>query len=221
MICEAVIVGILKDSAQKIDMNYGAYSTRFLGKIHAEFEQIAANYSNFEMFRLYNRSFNGNFNGFWMTQQFTEFSSAFLDVEFLEYSLSIPPKLKYRWKIYLDWIRRKHRDIGKYKWEQTMTSINKWHPYFRAVSFCKRAIRALKRRLHLSRHYSMIPIEAWYRNNPSLREFLDKEFHANIGNLDKYPEIKNDCISQFKQGNTIQKTQVLTLLRAVDILSLD
>ena len=155
-----------------------------------------------------------------MIQQFTEFSSAFLNVDFLEYALSIPTELKYRWRIYLDWIRRKHRDIGKYKWEQTMTSINKWHPYFRALSYSKRVVRALKRRLHLSRLYNMNPFEAWYRSNPSLREFLGSEFRENIGKLDINPEIKDDCITQFKQGNTIQKTQVLTLLRAVDILSL-
>ena len=221
MLGDAIFGTYLKNTDQnKVTVGDGAYSQGLISKIEPDFRNIAGCYTNAEIFKLYNRGFNGMFNGYWMAQQFTEFTSAFLDVDLLSYTLSIPAKYKHHEQIYIDWIRAKHRDIGKYKWEQTMTSVNLHPSVYKFVAYSRRVIRALKRRLRLSRLYSMNPIELWYRSNPSLRNHLQNVYDGNIEELSNNKELMQDCIKQYNEGNFAQKMQVLTLLRSIQILNL-
>jgi len=59
----------------------------------------------------------------------------------------------------------------------------------------------------------MNPMDYWYNNNDDLRKFMVNTYNENI-HLLKDDELRNDCQRLFNEGNTIEKTQVLTLLAA-------
>ncbi len=192
----------------------GAYSLylieRVLPKIRSEVER----YESEELFKLHNRGFNGIFNGNWTINQFTESASPFMDVELIRYCLSIPPSLKYRRKITIEWIHSRHPDAAKYIWELTKIrpSMNRILPFIAKV-LRRSYIKAFDKTNLLS----MNPFQHWYRTNSGLRLFVNDYFRENLYLLDDYHQLKTDCTSLFNQGTLLEKAQVMTLMAAIKL----
>ena len=192
----------------------GAISSYLSTRISSEISKILKNYESEEIFKFYNRAFNGVVNGNWMANQFTETCSPFLDVDFLQYALSIPPAMKFKEKIYIEWILAKHPDAAKYVWEKLRTKITtnsvivkmKW--FARGVRYKLLPERPLD---------SMTPWHYWYRTNPKLRKYMDDYFWQNVHVLENYRELKGDCEELFKNGKIIEKVQAMTLLEAMHL----
>ena len=60
----------------------------------------------------------------------------------------------------------------------------------------------------------MNPFDYWYKTNENLKNFIDSTFKENISLLENN-ELKKDYQKLFKEGNTLEKSQVLTLLEAI------
>lgn len=191
-------------------INDGAYSIKLLGKIDNVFKKISQKYNSEEIFKFYNRAFNGALNGDWITNQFTESSSPFLEPEFLSYCLKIPPQLKYKEKIYIEWILLKHPNYAKYVWEKQGI-----RPTYSKLKLLNKKVFDKVNRVFKGENesFKMNPFDYWYKNNKGLNEFLNTYYNINKYYLDKYPELKRDCNTLFNEGNTGEKTQVITLLQ--------
>lgn len=193
-----------------------AYSSKLLGRLNHEISTLSGKYDTDEICVFYERCINGVYNGYFMTQNYTEYASPFLDVDFVDYVMKVHPKLRYRNKLYAKWITKTTPVAEKYIWESTMTKINT--PYF--IGFCKRAFRHLRGRILNQRLVSMNPFNYWYIHNPSIKEYFDKVFHEGIANLSSHPEILEDSKTLYLEGTVLEKTQVLTLLEATKWLKL-
>lgn len=195
-----------------------AYSTKLLKRIPDEIiSNIQNKYPNDEIFAFYERCVNGVFNGYRVIEQYSEFSSPFLHVDFLEYAMRIHPKKRYKEKIYIDWIKKKAPEAAGYIWEKTGFPIatSEWK------IFILRAIKQIRRKIQgPSPKDSMNPFDYWYKTNSDLRKFFEDYFTQHIILLDKYPQLKEDARYLFEEGNTLEKTQVLTLLAAVKMHNL-
>jgi asparagine synthase (glutamine-hydrolysing) len=186
---DAVLGSFLsKPRREKPQPSSGAYSSYLLGKISGVLDNILQNYESEEIFKFYNRAFNGAINGNWIMNQFTEACSAFLDVDFLRYALSIPPSLKYKEQIYHEWILTKRPAAAKYVWERTKAKLTTNKLFVEAKVFLRRARFGLLGKSSAS--YSMNPFEYWYNTNEQLRLFVNNYFQHNIYVLDEYPELK-------------------------------
>ncbi len=205
---------LLKPKLVKPKMESGAYSTYLLHHILPKVKQSLGHYESNEMFKLYNRAFNGALNGTWTACQFTESASPFLDAEFMKYCFSIPPSMRYKEKIYIEWILSRHPDAAKYVWEATKLkpSTNKVLPFIVKV-FRRAYIKAFGKTNLLS----MNPFQYWYDTNEQLRLFVNNYFQQNIYLLDEYPELKSDSTRLFNEGSLIEKTQVMSLLEAIKL----
>jgi len=195
-----------------------AYSNKLINRIPKQiFEEIQQNYESDEIFAFYERCVNGIFNGYLMIQQHSEFASPFLYLDFLEYSLRIHPRLRYREKIYHDWIQMKVPDAAQYIWEKTGLPINagEWRVIL------KKAFRYAKQRLiGPSSSDSMNPFDYWYKTNGELRNIFNDYYENHISLLDNYPSIKADGQYLFEQGNTLEKCQILSLISAIKLFGL-
>lgn len=213
---DAVLGSFLsKPRREKPQPSSGAYSSYLLGKISGVLDNILQNYESEEIFKFYNRAFNGAINGNWIANQFTEACSAFLDVDFLRYALSIPPSLKYKEQIYHEWILAKRPAAAKYVWEQTKAKLTANKLFVEAKVFLRRARFKLLGKSSAS--YSMNPFQYWYNTNEQLRLFANNYFQQNIYLLDEYPELKSDSTRLFNERSFIEKTQVMSLLEAIKL----
>lgn len=174
-------------------------------------------YDSDELFSFYERGINGIYGGNYATQNFTEFASPFLDVDFINYIMRVHPKLRYNNKLYSMWINQKVPDAGKYIWEKTGERIN----CPEIVVFCKRVFRFIRRKiLPNQRLVSMNPFTYWYSHNEELRNYFHQKYEEGINRLSHYPELMEDSEKLYMEGTALEKTQVLTLLEAVKWLHL-
>lgn len=192
----------------------GAYSVKLIR--NDESKMLKYTYQNEEIFKFYNRGFNGILSGNLPVQKFTEVVSPFLDVDFFNYCLKIPLKYRYNHEIYIKWIRKKHPEAAKYIWEKwhakiTEPTVNIFGRKVPIRVLPKKVFRRLfKSELSSSRN-SMNPIDYWYKTNEELRNFMISIYTDNINRVTDL-EIRQMCQTLFESGNTIEKTQVLTLL---------
>jgi len=196
----------------------GVYSNKLKDKIYDVFKNIASNYDNEEIFKFYNRGFLGIFNGYRASEQFSEYSSPFLYLDFLNYAIHISPELRFKEKIYLDWILKVSPEAAKYPWEKTGLPINAGR--FRV--FLRRSIRYAKRKIFgPSPKDSMNPFNYWYKTNNSLRETFEDYYRKHIDLLSHHSELQRDVEKMFSEGTPLEKTQPLTLLAAMKLHGLE
>jgi asparagine synthase (glutamine-hydrolysing) len=206
---------------EKIDnkiLHKVSYSDKLLHELTNKIDFTNFNCENDELFAFYERCVNGVFNGYRMIEQFTEFSSPFLYLEFLEYAMRIHPKYRYQEAIYLKWISRYTPEFAKYRWEKY--GMSPMQPLFLLNLFNK-----LRHILHLinkqnKKQLSMNPTEYWWEMNKSLQEYINSVFETEIQNVADYPDLIVNCRRLFMEGSLLEKTQVITLLKAVNLLGL-
>jgi asparagine synthase (glutamine-hydrolysing) len=185
-------------------------------------------YLNNEHFMMHHRAFNGALQGNLIFQEYTEVASPFMDKDFFEYCMSIPPKIRFNHHIYLKWIKKKYPDAGNYIWEKIMAKPNSF-----AISYSKYYIplsnfwnirtallpRIMKKisvkKPGVVNKYSMNPFQHWYNSNLNLQIELTTYFEDEKYRVEKYPEILKDCEKMFYKGMFTEKAQVVSLLSAI------
>jgi len=199
----------------------GAYSRNLINKI--DFKSIIkGSYMNYELFCMYQRGLNGVNDGLMGVQQYTETMSPFYDIDVLDFAMTIPMKYRNNQKIYKQWILRKYPEAANYIWEKTGEKINTPsidiknteitpHKLMRKILL---KIGVIK--LGYNSKNNMNPIEYWINTNEDLRQYLNDYFCANINRIENI-QLKEDCISHYKNGNGIEKMQVISLLSALKL----
>jgi asparagine synthase (glutamine-hydrolysing) len=195
-------------------------SHTLLSRIDSVATTISQEYENSELYLFYNRGINGIFNGYWTISQFTEFSSPFLHIDFLEYAIKIHPQLRFRHKIYHQWIVEHLPEATKFIWETAGMKINANLFWYRC--YVRKALKRISRFIRGPLPSdSMTPMEYWFKTNERLIETLNNYFSSHIEALKYNTELYKDATLLFKIGTPIEKTQVLTLLAALQLLDLN
>jgi hypothetical protein len=66
----------------------------------------------------------------------------------------------------------------------------------------------------------MTPFDCWWKYNKTLQRKIHSIFKEKIRNLEAHPDLRQDSEYLFKEGRLLEKTQVLTLLTAIETLDL-
>lgn len=208
-----------------------AYSTLLVNKIQKSW--LKYEYENEEIFKLYTRAFTGANQGLLLFQYYSETFSPFYDVDFLEFAYSIPVELRYNHYLYLKWMQQKYPEACRYWWEKTKNYPGRKGKSWKYVKdstkpgeipekFLKAIVRKTtgkninlgkKERMNTKAH--MNPLNYWYNTNPYIYWFFNNQYSERFHLLDKYPEIKSDVEFLWANGDMKEKTQILTLLSAL------
>ncbi len=199
----------------------GAYSKKLINKV--DFNQvIKSSYKNYELFCLYQRGLNGANDGLMGVQQYTETMSPFYDIDVLNFAMTIPVKHRSKQKIYKKWILKKYPEAANYIWEKTGEKINSPSIFIKNKEVTlykllrKILLKTRIKKLGYGSKNNMNPLEYWIKTNDDLREHLDNYFSSNISLVENI-QLKEDCINHYKNGNGIEKMQVISLLSALKL----
>lgn len=192
-------------------------TTGLFAKVKPMIEKTLQNYESEELYLIYNRLFLGENNGFLFYDLVGESSSPFLEPDFMTYALSIPRKWRFKRRIYIDWICSKYPEIANFTWE-TIGGKPTNNELLRQFYRYKRA--AIKRTPFVKTMWKngMNPEQLWYDKTPEVKRYLDIYFEENIHRAEQYGELKIDLQTLYCSGNITEKTQVLTLLAALQLL---
>ena len=98
---------------RKYEIGDGAYSKRLIKNLKELMHE--KEYDNYEIGMMHNRALNGAVLGYSMTfQYYTEAMSPFMNIEFMEYCQSLPLKYRISHNIYYKWVKKYHKEAGKY-----------------------------------------------------------------------------------------------------------
>lgn len=214
---DALLGSYLKSvQPSKAAVKDGNYSNYLFEKVKNTIQSSINLYENEELYKFYNRGFLGINNGFLYYDLITETSSPFLDPEFMKLAISIPRELRYKQKIYIDWIKAKHPDIARYTWENIggkPTNNEFLRQYYRYK-------RSLMKRLPVKNMWknNMTPEQMWYTKNEDIQEYMKSYFYDHIDLVDFNTELRNDLLSLFTSRGVTEKTQALTFLSAYKLL---
>ncbi|HHP5737873.1 hypothetical protein [Bacillus paranthracis] len=217
-----VVIGTFSSKIQHepATLEAGAYSTKLAERLkNMDIEM----YQNEEIFKFYQRGFNGALSGNLAFQEKTESFSPFYDLDFLTFCLKIPLEFRFKHKLYYKWILKKYPAAANYQYERIKGKII-WPTWY--VKGKNLGMKILNKSLTTiglngiygyNSKYGMNPFDYWYRTNKEMKKFIDTYFEENIENLSSTKGLQDDCIQLFKEGSTVEKIQVLTLLGATKL----
>ena len=176
---DVVIGTYIKNQSQRnrcYEIGDGAYSTMLLDKLK---KRLKIEECDYEIGMIRNRGFNGACMGYAMTfKYYAEDMSPFLNIDLLDYCLSLPTKLRERHFLYYKWVQKCYPEALEFK-HNGITPKGKKTIKLCGKVYRLRAIPDLIRSTinsHVNNHYGMNPIQSWYDNNLELRECMDSYF---------------------------------------------
>lgn len=185
-------------------------------KIQSYVERELKQFETNEMFKLYSKGFNAVFNGYRVIEQFTHFSSPFLDEDFMQAAFAIPAELRHERKIYFEWIADKLPSVAKMP-----TADTNLRPILGYQNFPINLIPKFQKyknlalyKLNPSHVVSMNPFKKWFVENDSLSAYTETYYKSHLNFLDEEPALKADCEQLFNQSFA-GAFRVLTLLSAI------
>jgi len=218
---DGVLGGLISNlSTNKKDFYSKIISNRLINKLDRPvgFENT---YKSDEIYQLYNRVFNITHSGSFVAEKYqTYLVSPFMDVNFIEVCFSIEPKLRYKQKLYVEWLNEKYPEIVKYTWERIgfkPDNISKIYLSKYTNKIKKEFFTLINRADKLS----MNPLDFWFNEGLDIQVFFNKIFYERIGLLENNSELLNDVKKLYKLGNTIEKSMVLTLLDFINYFEIN
>ena len=215
VIGDAVLGTFFKGNKKTYDIGDGAYSKKLINKLIQIID--IKDYSNHEIGMFYNRAFNGAVLGYSMTfQYYTEAMSPFMNVEFMNYCLSLPLKYRKNHNIYYKWVSKYHSNATKYSHNgKKIPKNDAMKITFRGKKYVLSTIPSLinnKIKSKIHKDSNMNPVQFWYDNNSVLKNKMDTYFNENIVLMNKYKELQVDMKELYKIGTAMEKTQVISVL---------
>ncbi len=211
----------------------GNYSDKLLEKYN---DNSYSKYENREEYLLNTRGLLGCLGSHPFARYYTEECAPFLDVDVMDFCLSIPLAKRIDRYIYKKWILAKHPDAAKFIWERTGDLIDKSDFYLKwklikqiawdviaHPSLLLRKIGLPVKAPTLSDYRGMNPMDKWLQDNESLQKFVEEYYQTHIGIVRKVLSSKliEDIEELYKQGSMGEKTQIFTALSAIELLFTD
>lgn len=171
-------------------------------------------FQNREQFSVYTRGLLGAQSSYFIRQNYTETSSPFLDVDFLNFVFKIPFKYRKRHYIYLKWIEKKYPEAAEFGWEKWFgikpQLSNLWMK--RVVNTTNKYIEKANRIIGHKSNRGMNPLDYWMGNDADMRKWINNCFEENEIYLDNVPNVKDDVKKVFAQGDASEKSQAITAI---------
>jgi asparagine synthase (glutamine-hydrolysing) len=219
---DVVVGSYLRSPSELHDVRLaGLYSHRLADKVD---RAHLADFQDRESYMLYTRGFSGILSTHLVRQNYTEVASPFLDVDFLEFALSVPIEMRAGHGLYKKWVMSKYPSAAQFRWEKTNARLcdPDW------LVFMRRAQKALPSRIErltgrpsrtrdLGR--SMNPFEYWYHHGVGVRSYMDDYFAGGL-DLGFSPELRADLLMLYREGTVQEKTMVLTVVGAARVFAL-
>jgi asparagine synthase (glutamine-hydrolysing) len=202
--------------------------------------QLRQQYKNLELYLLYVRGLAMALQGNLSYQEYSEVCSPFCDVDFLEFCYSIPLELRFKHKIYIDWVLAKYPEAANYLWngikiESRTNSVPALDYSSNPNRFAERCLKKAKKMVLGNKvrsrkevvdvsskkdPFAMNPVEYWYNTNEDMRLFVDNyyENRKEIARKHLSKQMQMDLETLYGTDAVYDKFLVMSLLSALELM---
>ncbi|MDM1444017.1 hypothetical protein [Myroides odoratimimus] len=209
--------GKKQDVKSDIPVSY-VYSRKLLDKVKARKIIDLTSFRNEEEFNFINRGIGVTLRSTLFTNRFSFSLSPFMDIDFIEYCISIPYSVREGNSLYDEWMLFKYKDSCKYSHNGRRIGSKEYTFFGKKTSLLElpSKIKSLiERKLNIVDIKSgMNPMDYWYQKNYRLRDKIDNFYNDNIDKIEN-KELRSDVELLFTTGNTGDKMLVISLLATV------
>lgn len=199
----------------------GRYSNKLSHRLPESVLRYVESFDDHEIFMWYTRGFQGMANTYQIRKNYTEASSPFMNVEFMQVCMDIPVQYRMGHGIYKKWILAKYPQAAQFKWEKTNAKITESKLVGKLRHIFTNGPKKLLRMMGKASAIStvMVPFEYFLARNEKLRAYRDRYFEEGIAQLPiSLPEqLKTDMRELYQTGTANEQSMVLTVLAAVKL----
>lgn len=215
---DVIIGSYLRREEDLSDFSPGGTYSQLLSVKHSKHDE----YRDREEYFMAVRGLLGILSSHFYLRNYTEVVSPFLDIDFFDFCMSIPVRLRANHNIYKKWILTKYPKAAEFVWETTgakITEMNfarQFRRYKGALMNPKRILRKLGFKVNIRSLTGMNPSDLWWEENKMLRKTYNQYFENTIKNKALSSEIKKDIEFIYTSGNTTEKMMAITALAVVN-----
>lgn len=195
----------------------GLYSSILEDEVDAVSSRSA--YPDKETYLFYTRGFLGACSSHFFKRNYTDVAAPFLDVDVLEYALSIPVEVRARHRLYRRWLIERYPKAASYVWEKEGVPIN-CSPAQRFASKAVKKVGHIVRSIGSSEERlttGMNPLDLWLSSDRRIADFFAGAYREKIENTALSERARGWARKVYEEGTAIEKTQVLTALAAMEL----
>lgn len=194
--------------------------SRQLLPTHRQFEEIYSNkHPNEEIFKIYERGFHYIASGVWGLDAISYNISPFVSTDFLDFSLSIPYRFKYKNIVYLEWLNHYHKDWTRFKWEHLHARPNKlWkRKYDKQYLRLKLGWKKLFLKDFRAK-FNMTPEQYWFEKNSDLQQFMTAQTHQAMKIIQSHDIPYLETVMAMADSSRIEdKIKVISLAQVLSV----
>ncbi len=190
------------------------------------------NYPNHELKYLYDELFPTGMGLFYTVSTFAYAYSPFIDVDFLNFALSIPKYNRCNYKIYDKWVQKCYPDATHWLHNGMKIGAKPFCLEFKGRSipikdvpmrigrYLLKNLVSKKYGVKVTKSISMNPYDSWYEENPKVQAFVDGYLKENLPLLDGFEDekLKQKALAM-SEGSMLEKMRVMTLLGSIKRLN--
>lgn len=221
MIGDVVIGSFYKDEKESVAVKKtGRYSEKLAHRLK-ESDSFKSSFEDHEIYLIYTRAIQGAAITSLIRNNYIEMASPFMNVDFLQFCLDIPVKLRIDHHLYKKWILTKYPEAAKYKWEKTNAKIYEPRLICELKYVLNRAPNYLLKKIGRQSILAagMNPIDYWLHRNESAKSFWNDYFRENFPSFKELAteQLADDVQELYLTGNANEKAMALTVLSAVKL----
>ena len=173
---------------------------------------------------MYTRGFQGALSTHYIRSNYTYAVSPFLDVDLIDFCISLPEEIRSNHRLYWLWVQKKYPMAAKVKCSRINTTSFK--P--KLQSYIKRIIDRLVREKYKIGHKfglyenscspnNMNPHSFWYQTNENIRKFISDYYNNNLHLIDNYETLRHEVEMMYNSPKALDKLIAISLLSVISV----
>ncbi|MBQ8683785.1 MAG: hypothetical protein IJ518_04655 [Clostridia bacterium] len=196
----------------------GRFSEKLVHRLPEEIQTYYNNFADHEMYLMYGRGFQGILSTHMMRRNYTEVTTPFMDVDFMQLCFDIHPTIRMSRNLYKKWLLAKYPDTAKFRWEKTGGKFTEGKLRATLRRLVTKGPQKLMRMTGNAKYLknAMSPMDYWYNTNGDMKRFMDTyetEGYAALP-VEASEQLISDMKWLYSTGTVREKAMVLTVLAA-------
>ena len=177
-----------------------------------------------EEFMMRTRGFQGALSTHYLRSNYTYAVSPFLDVDLIDFCISLPEEIRSNHRLYWLWVEKKYPEVAKIKSNRlnTASSTAKIKSYLtRIINRLEREKYKIGYKLGIYKYQTcpnnMNPFTYWYETNEEILKFISDYYNNHINLVQNFEVLQKEIETLYNSPIALDKLIAISLLSTISV----